>query len=264
MSSSKKKASPLLKRRITTFVISAFFLVATVFLSVFFLFFCRIQSVSVENCVYSSEDNIISSANIKIGSHSYSINKNKIAESIKAQNPYVSAVRIKRTSPRSVKIILTEETPYFYTVYGEKCLVLSKTLRLLSEYEKDADISFLTANKIFLPQIKEAELGKNVVFDNISDGQRAMEAISLIFASELAENITLSDVSEKFDIRFTYKNKYDIRFGSFKNISENLTLVINTVEYLEDHANGYQYVKGIIHASVPGETSFEATGTITP
>ena len=63
MSASKKKASPLLTRRLTTFFISAFFLVVTVFLTVFFLFSCRIKTVKAENFVYSAEEDIVIGGN---------------------------------------------------------------------------------------------------------------------------------------------------------------------------------------------------------
>ena len=262
MSASKKKASPLLTRRLTTFFISAFFLVVTVFLTVFFLFSCRIKTVKAENFVYSAEEDIVKSAGIKIGSHSYSINKNKISEAIISKNPYISSVRIKRTSPTSITIIVTEEEPRFYFIYGEKCLVLSKSLRVLAEYQNVEDISFLNIHEIHLPVIKEASVGKKIIFENSKDGKIAFDAIETVFSSEISNDITSADLSEKFDMRFTYKDKYDIRFGSFKNIDINISMVKETIDYLENPLNGYAYAKGIIHARIPDETSFEPTGVV--
>lgn len=262
MSASTKKANPLLKRRLTTFFISAFFLVVTLFSVVFFLFFCRIKTVKAENFIYSSEENIVKSAGIKLGSHSYSINKSKIAEAVISKNPYISSVRIKRTSPSSITIIVTEEAPRFYFIYGEKCLVLSESLRVLSEYQSVDDISFANIHEIHLPAVKDAAVGKKITFENAKDGKTVFDAIKTVFSSKISDGITGADLSEKFDMRFTYKDKYDIRFGSFKNIDVNISMVEETVEYLENPVNGYAYAKGILHARIPDETSFEPTGVV--
>ncbi len=262
MREQKEKPSALFKMRLTTFLISALFLAVTLSSTVFFIFFCRIQDVDVVGLAYSDKEKIISAADIKTGTHLYSISKEKIESRIKASNPYVADVRIKRTGPTSISLILTEEAPRFYCKNGEKYLVLSGTLRVLTLFDNESEARAAAPCELLLPDISEAKIGSTVVFSDAYDGSRTTEAIEKILASSISEDITFFDAHEKFDIRFTYKDKYEVRFGAFGNIEENLPLVINTVAYLENEANGYALAAGIIHASTPGQTSFETTGTL--
>ncbi len=263
---------PLLKRKLQFFLITAFFIIFTVAAIVFFLVNVRIQTVDIENCVYSQEETVREAANIKPGTHSYGIDKAKISRNIKAASPYVTDVRIKRTGLTSVSIILTEDAPRFYIQHDGKYVLLSEKLRVLGVCESLAECAHLPVYPILLIPVKEAETGKAVVFEenkgdedsppdlSILDGEDAFEILTKISESELSGTITHADISERFDLRFTYRDKYEIRFGAPRGFDEKLALVIKTIAYLENPENGYSQAKGIIHASVIGETSFEPTG----
>ena len=263
---------PLLKRKLQFFLITALFIVLTVAAIVFFLVSVRIQTVDVENCVYSVEETVLKAASIKPGTHSYGIDKAKISRSIKAASPYVTDVRIKRTGLTSVSIILTEDAPRFYIQHGGEYVLLSEKLRVLARYESLSECAHLPVYPILLMPVKEAETGKTLVFEenegdedtppdlSVLDSGDAIEILTQISESDLSGTITHADISERFDLRFTYKDKYEIRFGAPREFSEKLALVIKTIAYLENPENGYSGAKGIIHASVIGETSFEPTG----
>lgn len=254
---------PLLKNRIIYFLITAFLAVGTAACVLFFLVNVRIKTVTVENCVYSERESVLDAANIKSGTHSYAISKEKISAAIIAANPYVTDVRIKRTGISSIELILTEDTPRFYVKRGEKYLVLSETLRVLAEYDGIGQCRELGAYPISLVPIEEAIPGKTLVFAEgyEENGKESIELLSKISASSLSGTITYADLSERFDLRFTYKDKYEIRFGAPRGFANKLALVEKTIAYLEDPENSYSTAKGIIHARVEGETSFEPTGS---
>ena len=267
---------PLLKRKLQFFLITAFFAVFTVSCIVFFLVNVRIKTVDIENCVYSELKNVEKAANIKTGTHSYGIDKAKISKAIKAANPYVTDVRIKRTGLSSVSVILTEDAPCFYIERGGKYLVLSETLRVLAKHDSLAECP-PEIHPISLMPVEKAELGKTLVFEEPEKDEEvplsrlssedAFSMLAEISGSSLSGNITGADLSDRFNIRFTYKDKYEIRFGAPRGFTEKLALVIKTIDYLETPENGYSNAKGIIHARVIGETSFEPTGAaegITP
>ena len=265
---------PLLQRKLQFFLITALFIVLTAAAIVFFLVNVRIQTVNIENCVYTEEEAVRKAANIKLGTHSYGIDKAKISKNIKAVSPYVTDVRIKRTGFTSVSIILTEDAPRFYMQHGGKVVLLSEKLRVLASFESLSECAHLPVYPILLMPVKEAEIGKTVVFEengskddkenppdlSILDGEDALEILAMLSESALSGTITHADISERFDLRFTYRDKYEIRFGAPRGFSEKLALVIKTIAYLENPENGYSQAKGIIHASVIGETSFEPTG----
>ena len=263
---------PLLKRKLQFFLITAFFIVFTAAAIVFFLVNVRIQTVDVKNCVYTDAETVLKAANIKPGTHSYGIDKTKISKNIKAASPYVTDVRIKRTGIHSVEITLTEDAPRFYIEREGRFVLLSEKLRVLALCESREEFAHLPAYPILLMPVKEAETGKTVVFEenegdeetppdlSILESGDAFEILTKISESALSGTITHADISERFDLRFTYKDKYEIRFGAPRGFDEKLALVIKTITYLENPENGYSQAKGIIHASVIGETSFEPTG----
>ena len=259
-----QRSRPLLRIRIIFLLITAAFIIFTVGAVVLFLMNVRIQTVTVENCVYSDEQSIISAAGIKKGTHSYAIDKEEIAKSIKEKNSYVSDVRVKRTGPTSVVLILTEDPPCFRTLYENRYLVLSAGLRVLDEYSSPEESPHVGIAPIKLMPIESAELGKEITFTEENEGDRSeyISMLSAIHTSLLEGNVTSADISCRFDIRITYKDKYEIRFGSPKNFEKKLALVIDTVLFLEDPENNYSGAKGIIRANVDGETSFEPTGAI--
>ncbi len=287
---------PLFKRKMQFFMITAFFVVFTAFFIVFFLLNVRVQTVELENCVYSQEETVLKAANIKKGTHSYGIDKNKIAKAIKAKSPFVTDVRIKRTGLNSVSIILTEDAPRFYIEHDGSYVLLSETLRALYDCMSLSECpDHWSIYPISLMPIEKVEIGKTVVFKDIPDeeegkngstdtdsgeedgyegeeggssespisilpGEDALDMLSKISASPLSGTLTYADLSDRFDIRFTYKDKYEIRFGAPRGFEEKLELVIKTIAYLENPENELSSAKGIIHANVIGETSFESTG----
>ena len=258
------RSHPLLRQRIIFILITALFIALTVSAVVFFMVNVRVRTVTVENCVYSNEHAVIEAANIKEGTHSYAISKSKIAEAVKKQNTYVSDVRIKRTGITSISIILTEDKPCFYLEFEGRYLVLSSSLRVLDEYAGIEDMAHIALAPISIAPISEASPGKALVFSEgyEDDGKECIDILSQIAEGKLFGTITHADLSKRFDIRITYKDKYEIRFGSPKNFSKKLALVIDTIAFLEDPANNYSGAKGIIRASVNGETSFEPTGAV--
>jgi len=146
--------------------------------------------------------------------------------------------------------------------------VLSETLRVLAKHDSITECEH-KVNPIALMPVAKADLGKTLVFEepdeenpdlSLLSGDSALEILGKISDSALSGKITGVDFSDRFNLRITYKNKYEIRFGAPRGFDEKLALVIKTVAHLEDPENGYSGAKGIIHASVIGETSFEPTG----
>ncbi len=257
---------PLQKRRLTYFWISAFFSVSTVIAVLFFLLVCRIGTINVENCVYSSEQSVLEASKVKVGMHIYALDKEKVEERIKEANPYVSDVYITRTGLRTLNITLTEDKPSFYIEQNGNFIVLSPTLRVLEIASSRAAATAKNAAMIILPPAKDAVLREELSFKESDESEyysgECIDILASIARSSISGNITYADLSEKFDLRVTYKDKYDIRFGSPTGLEEKLSLVSETIEFLEDPINRFSTAKGIIHASVTGETSFEATGSI--
>ena len=186
---------PLLKRKLQVFLITAAFIVLTIVSVVFFLINVRIQTVNLENCVYSNQESVLEAASIAPGTHSYGIDKSKISSAIKRANPYVIDVRIKRTGINSISIILTEDAPCFYIEKNGEYIVLSETLRVLARYASLTECAH-KVNHINLMPITEAEIGTTVVFEKPSEENIDLSLLSSADARYCSRKIRSGDLSE--------------------------------------------------------------------
>ncbi|MBQ9511308.1 MAG: FtsQ-type POTRA domain-containing protein [Clostridia bacterium] len=240
-------------------LIRVLFVLATLVLVASFLAFCRIKTVTVDGNVYTKTEDILSSASIKIKSHIYSIDKDAIEAKIKSTNPYVTSVLIRRKFPATLRLIITEDKPLFYSLIGESFYVISYDLRVLETAETPNEFSSRGLTPLILPEVKKAELGKKLVFASDSDYEKNTAIIHAVMSSSMAENITSVDISSRFNINIMYKSKYTVVFGNAEGMEKKLSFCIKTIKYLEETMPG---VSGVIHAEKTDETSFEITGTV--
>ena len=239
-------------------LIRVLFVLSALVFVVLFLALCRIKTVTVEGNEYSSSESVVSSAAIKLKSHIYSIDKDAIEKRIKAANPYVVSVAVRRRLPSTLRLIVTEDKPSFYSLIGDKFCVISCDMRVLETADSATELSSRGLIPIMLPEVKSAEPGKKIIFTD--DGGYAADTtlIKTIMSSELSKDVTSVDISRRFNINVTYKSKYTIVFGNAENLTKKINFCLKTIKYLEESMPG---VSGIIHAERSDETSFEITGT---
>lgn len=239
-------------------LIRVLFVLVTLISVVLFLMLFRIKNVSVEGNVYTPTDDIVSSASLKSKSHIYSIDKDEIETKIKVANPYVISVSVRRKLPSTLRLIIKEDAPMFYSLINEDFYVISYDLRALEKAETPNEFSNRGLKPLILPDVKKVELGKRLEFDSAGEYEKNTEIIHSIMTSPLSDSITSVDISSRFNINIMYKSKYTIVFGNADGLDKKLNFCIKTIKYLEENMPG---VAGTIHAEKTDETSFEITGT---
>lgn len=250
-------ASKLHAFRRSAFIIKAAFILLTAVLILAFLFFCRIKTVTVENNVYSATEDILSASGVSKGKHIYSIDKDAITAAIMAKNPYVRSVSVRRSLPSTLRIIVTEDSPVFYTASGGKFYLLSSSLRVLEEAESAYGLSSKGVIPIMLPEIKTASVGKKLVFTG-GNSDFYSELVDTFLSSEIAAGLSSISISQKFDISAVYKSKYTLVFGSYENLEKKLYFCKKSIAYVESNMPG---VSGKMFATGTDEVSFLVTGT---
>ena len=113
----KAKAQKKKRRRrrlITTLVIvlvTAVVVLCVLSLTVFF----KISTVSVSGSVTYTAEEIISAAGIDIGDNLILINQNKLSQKLQTKLPFIDEVKVEKTLPDKVKLIVkeTKEEIYF-------------------------------------------------------------------------------------------------------------------------------------------------------
>lgn len=253
--SSKKELESF---RLKAFLIKFFFFALALALVFIFVFSVRIKNVTVEGNAVSADENIVSAAGLRSGSHMYSIDKEAISKSILEKNPYVSSVTVRRRLPSTIIITVTEDKPFFYTSFGADFLILSDKLRVLDVVKSTQGLTSSGMIPIVLPTITEAQSGKTLVFESEKDYKLTNELIGLFIACDFADGITMIDVANRFDVTAVYKSKYTIVFGSYTDLEKKLKFCKKTIGYVEKNMPG---IAGTIYATTTAETSFLVTGT---
>lgn len=250
--------SDLTSFRKKAFLIKFIFIALTAAAILMFLFLCRIKTIAVENNSFSDSQAILDSAAINAGAHMYSIDKEAIASRIMSKNPYVGLVSVRRTLPSTLRIIVSEDKPAFYTAVGDKFYVLSENLRVLEESYSSYTLSARGIVPLLLSGVQEAVIGKKLVFDSKNGYGFNLGLVETFMSSEIAENITSIDISQRFDVNAVYKSKYTLVFSSYEDLDKKLKFCKKTIVYLESSMPG---VSGTVYATGTEETSFLVTGT---
>lgn len=254
-----RPASPVteksLKRR--NFLIAFGFVSVTLLLVVFFLFGCRIQTISVENTAAASEEAIREACGIKTGRHMYAVSKEKIAAAAANTSPYIRSVTVKRKLPSTLRIIVKEYEPLYYTEYNGSYLILSDTLLVLEQTADKSAAADKAGVFVVLPEIREAEIGKALAFTDADDAKITAEILAVFRGASLFESLSWLDVSEKFNITANLQNKYTLFYGDYENLSEKISLSLRAVHYLTENMYG---VAGNLYAMGTSDVSFEITG----
>lgn len=238
----------------------AFIAVVLIF-SVWFIGFCRIREINVSGAVFSDAENIVASCGIKTGTHTYSVNKTKIAEKIKAENIYVRSVSVRRSLPSKINIIIEEYEPAFYIEYEENFFILSDKLTVLEVRHDISGDFYKNTARLTLSGLKGFETGKAVIFENEDDLSFYRDIIGKILASPVGEKLSGVDLSDRFDIHILYNNLYTIVLSSWRNIDSDLSLCIRLIEKIESDPY-YANVTGNIRVISDDKISFQPTGKI--
>ena len=197
---------------------------------IFHNFVFVIQGISVENNAKSNAEQIIRSSGITLGSPMYSINKHEIYEKIKAENPYVESVLVKRDLPSGIRIIVSESEVSCYTVVQDEVFLLSGSLRALEQIEDAEHARDMGACRIILPKLSTMILGEKITLTSSADPSYMSDVIEAVEASKLSGRIDVISLKNKFGIYAVCDGLYRIEFGSSEDISLKLEVAYAIIE----------------------------------
>ena len=161
---SARKTARMRKRKKTISATVLFFLLITAILvSLLFVPFFNISSVSCSGTAVLSEEVVIDASGVALGVNIFRIPIHKIEESIKKSLPYVADVSVHRSFPSSVLLEVTERIPVAYVQNGATYLVIDGegialetaenlsvrgTLPLIPELKLDSEKKIVLGEKV--------------------------------------------------------------------------------------------------------------------
>lgn len=242
------------KTRLTILIIVSSFILVAIIFSLWFILACRIRTIDVSGCIKTDQNKVIQSASIPNNIHIYSINEKAIAEKIKAENPYIKNVEIRKSFPSKINIIVEETTPSFYTNNNDMYYIISPELRILEISKKADDITKNGMIELILPKFSQLNAGEYIMVIDNNVTLIYREIVSDFSRSEMFKKLKSLDLSSRFEIVANYDGKYTIVYGSYTDIAQKITNCMTTIEYLSQSKPD---AVGTIYSYTKNETSFE-------
>ncbi|GHV07704.1 hypothetical protein FACS1894217_08970 [Clostridia bacterium] len=194
--------------------------------------FFRVESVEVYGAVTCDTGQVVQDSCIELGTLLPLINKVEAERFIRANQPYVDTVEIRRTFPHTVEIHITEVTPLAYIPHQRVNFLIDyrgKLLGLATPEEAET-----------LPRIIGAELDAPVEGTALKFTVEGLDAaladlLSLLQARELLRDVTEIDLGL---VRFSYLGRFMVELGVANDLELKLDYLPRVVEGLEGNARG--------------------------
>lgn len=178
---------------------------------------------------YSAED-LISESGLMPGDKllSLSIDAGAIEERIIDRFPYIKSVKLRRSLPDTMTLVVTEEVPVFVSeVYGEYYL-LTEEMRVLERSPELPEGDYI---KLKLPEeeIRTVRDGHVLEMDgNMLDVVlRAAKAVS---SETMREGTSVLDVRDRFNILISYGGRFRLELGTVNDIDIKLSLAFEIMK----------------------------------
>ncbi len=220
-------------------------------------FLLPIRSFTVEGELdLFNEGEIISSSGLRLGDSIFWKTGGSIERKIKKDLPLCDSVEVKKSLlSGNVKISIGFSDVDYYCKIGDIYCALDDELRVMDINRSGAKYTANGAVRIALPDVRSPKLGEILVFydtveETDTEGETLYEVkkerfysyvsefLSALKESELIEDVKAISLTERFDIRMNYADKYMVRFGSAEKISAKLAIfeeILNegSMEYAE-------------------------------
>ena len=244
--SENKKA---IKNTVIVFFIMAFIL-ASAAVACFFIF--RISSVSVTGSLKYSEEQLAAATGLGRNSNLLLTRSSSVESALRAAYPSLEEVTVKKVFPDRLEITVSDSEELYYIELGSDVFTVTDDLRVTSQISSAPE----GATELRSCDVVSAVVGEYIVFDRDTHYNYLKNLLDCIRAHNISEHIVRIDMSEKFDVKLKYDDRFIIEIGDASNASTKLTLAEAYIATLKDSD------RGIIYATGLESGSFRATNDI--
>lgn len=236
----KKKAT--IKRSLVLFVLLMGIL-ATLFLK---LPYFNIQNIEASNNRVIASEEIVKLSGILEGNNIFYINVKSVKTNV-ISNPYIYDVKVKRKFPNTVELEVKERDAAFYSVVGNKYLILDRNGTILEVRESMKGIDLVRVygvNSSFI--LETLEPGKIIETEDSRKIKVLTDFADLIVRNISDIKISAIDITDLLSINVSIGN-ISGKLGNYENIETKLNKVFNIVS--EDRVKNS---KGYVDVSFEG------------
>lgn len=217
--------------------------------------FVGIGSFEIEGETDYKLSELISVSGLRTGDRLYEVDEKEAEELLLEGCPYLKSVNVKKKFPNKICFEVEERVLGWYVEIGEDYYALDFDLLVLLETYSEESLIERGLTKLVLPELESAMCDYLPEFGR-GDEHLISETLKIVdtFRSHaVKQRLTKLDLSNRFEIKLTIDESFEISLGDISNIETKLKTVIEVIETQLD--NGY--VGGEINMITPTSYSFK-------
>lgn len=250
------------EKRIKTGKIFTLFLI--IILVLFFLIMAfenlfNIKTVTVTGisaAVPYDSDDVSAFLDIKKDTNLITYDSSAAEKALLYEFPYINSVEIKKKLPTTLVINITENRGTMYLTLGRDTFIISSKGRVL-EIVSDPFYDGIKRTLLLTDGVKRCICGEDIVFDKEEKLEILCEVTGSLEKYSMIEDITKIDTSDKFNIKLTYDNRFEITFGTFEKADAKVKLLSEMLD-----SDIWRDSTGQIDISDPSEALVKFTGNV--
>lgn len=224
-------------------IVASLLLAAAIIGSLLFGFFSSyfdVSGVSVTGLFSHSEEDIIAASGIEQGKKLYTVDAKGAEENILALYPEIASAKVKKILPGEISIVLTYESPKYFTEVTGQYFTLSESLRVIEKRTSRKSCEADGLIYLEVPGIKRSVTGEKLQFFG-DEAEYVEEFLAVLSESELGCDIDRIYIAGKFDISLVKTGKYRIELGDLKDEMLKLKMAEKVLD-----VGGYRDLEGVV------------------
>ena len=198
-----------------------------------FIFF-KINNVTITGSEKYTEEQLYSALKLSKGSNLFFTSGSELEGRLRKAFPSLEEITIKKQLPDKLVINVTDGVGKYYMKTGGDIYVLTDRLKVI----EDAETAPAGCVELVTCDLKSAVIGQILQFKTNTHYNYLCGLLKSIEEHKAKEHITRVDMSEKFNVKLKYDDRFIIIIGDADNASLKLTLSENIIATLSDTDNG--------------------------
>lgn len=209
--------------------------------------FFRVKQIVVDGLSYYDYQTLVTSSGVKDGQIIFSVSGGKVMARLQKSLPHVKDASVELRLPSSVYIEVEEETGAFYFEMQGEFLVITRQMKVLDRYfDRESLLAdYPNLMEVSIPRVKSAITGQKTLFFTDFESRHTEDALIALSEWDRYDQITKIDLSNRFNLKIGYMDRFEVDFGSYTDFAGKLRLLEQMIDYYPEDASGTLSVRDV-------------------
>ncbi|MBQ1674929.1 MAG: FtsQ-type POTRA domain-containing protein [Oscillospiraceae bacterium] len=196
--------------------------------------FFKVEHIEVEGNTRYTQEEVIAASGLKTGDNLFLMNKYEVASRIRDELNYVESVRITRSLPSTLHIVITE-CRFTVAVEQEGTLwLVSGTGKIVDQVTPDTGTYAMVTGL----DLKDPQLGQSIRSENETACRELLELLELLRDKKMLEDVQAIHLEDASLITLRYLDRFTVQMPWASDLDYKLNYLQAVVERLEDNEKG--------------------------